>query len=46
MTPYLSSIEEYSNSNPDIDPQEAALMATIEYVADFVAEQLNLSTKL
>lgn len=42
----LSSIEEYSNSNPDIDPQEAALMATIEYVADFVAEQLNLSTKL
>lgn len=42
----LSSIEEYSNSDPNIDPQEASLMATIEYVADYVAEQLNLSNKI
>ena len=42
----LAAIEEYTNSNPDIDPQEAALMATIEYVADFVAEQLTITTRV
>lgn len=42
----LAAIEEYTNANPDIDSQEAALMATIEYVADFVAEQLTITTRV
>ena len=40
----LGDIEEYSRSNDKIDPQEAALMATIDYVADYVAEQLTLTS--
>ena len=40
----LGDIEEYSKSNDKIDPQEAALMATIDYVADYVAEQLTLTS--
>ena len=37
-------MEEYSKSNGKRDPQEAALMATIDYVADYVAEQLTLTS--
>ena len=38
----LRSIEESSLLNPEINVREAALVATIEYVADYIAEQIQL----
>jgi len=39
----LSDMLEASKVNPDIDPREAALFAAINYVADYVADQITLA---
>lgn len=38
----LSDIQDAADMNPDIDVREAALLATIHYVTDYVADQLTL----
>jgi hypothetical protein len=38
----LSAIEQVSIVNPNIEVREAALLATIEYVVDYIAEQMTL----
>lgn len=38
----LSAIEQASIINPNIEVREAALLATIEYVVDYIAEQMSL----
>jgi len=42
----LSEIEEISKQNPDIDVREAALIATIHYLVDFMCDQLLLTSKV
>lgn len=39
----LSDIEEATKANPNVDVREAALLAVINYVADYVANQLVLT---
>lgn len=39
---FLDSMEKAAKANPGIDPREAALIATIEYVSDFLAEQTQV----
>jgi hypothetical protein len=39
----LNGIMEASKVNPNIDPRQAALISTINYVADYVADQLTMS---
>jgi hypothetical protein len=38
----LSAIEQASIVNPNIEVREAALLATVEYVVDYIAEQMSL----
>jgi hypothetical protein len=38
----LKGIEEAHKSNPNIDVREAALLSTISYISDFVADQLTV----
>ncbi len=38
----LQSMKRASEKNPGIDAREAALIATIEYVSDYVADQMQL----
>jgi hypothetical protein len=38
----LTDIQNAADVNPDIDVREAALLATINYVTDYVADQLTL----
>jgi len=38
----LTDIQRAAEVNPDIDVREAALLATINYVSDYVADQLTL----
>jgi hypothetical protein len=39
----LKGIEEAHKSNPNIDVREAALLSTIFYISDFVADQLTVA---
>jgi hypothetical protein len=38
----LTAMMEAARHNPKIDPREAALVATIEYVCDYVADQMQV----
>jgi hypothetical protein len=40
---FLDSINDICRSNPEISQREAALIATIEYVADHMSDQLTVS---
>jgi len=42
----LVGINRASEANPGIDPREAALISTIEYIADFLADQMYLESKM
>ena len=39
----LNSMDKAKKNNPDISPREAALIATIEYISDYVVSQFELS---
>jgi hypothetical protein len=39
----LSALDNYCKDNENLDPREAALLATIEYVARYMAKQLTVS---
>jgi hypothetical protein len=39
---FLASMEQAAKSNPKIDAREAALIATIEYIADYMADQIEV----
>jgi hypothetical protein len=39
---FLTSINEAHKANPEVDVRVAALIATIEYVADYVADQMQV----
>lgn len=38
----LDEMREISKGNPDIDPREAAAMATLTYISDYLADQVTL----
>jgi hypothetical protein len=40
----LSGMEDVRKANPHIDPREAALLSTLEYVCTFLADQFQLDT--
>ena len=40
----LTDIDEVGKANPDIDPREAAMLATVNYIGDFLADQIALKT--
>lgn len=42
----LSEIEEIAKQNPDIDVMEAAMIATIHYLVDYMCDQLYLTGKV
>jgi hypothetical protein len=42
----LVGINRAAEANPGIDPREAALISTIEYIADFLADQMYLESKM
>lgn len=41
----LSYMEQAAAINPSIQPSEAALLAVIEYVADYLADQMTVAFK-
>ena len=39
---FLDSMNEIAKSNPEMDPREAAAVATIEYISDHMSDQMKL----
>ena len=39
---FLDSMNDISRDNPEMDPREAATIATIEYISDHMADQMKL----
>jgi hypothetical protein len=42
----LSEIEEIGKQNPGIDVREAALIATINYLVDYLCDQITTDTQV
>lgn len=42
----LSEIEEVARINPDVDPNEAALIATVHYIVDYLCDQMFVTNRI